>query len=236
MRRIDRPELMDHASDPKELGADLRNLEAINRFLGGRSLIRRQLKRVLSRLPSGRSLRVLDVATGGGDLPREVAGQLRRRGIRATLLAIDYNPLTIATAREWSRGLPEIRFARGDARRLPIREGSVDLVLASLLLHHFGDEEAIQVLREMARVTRHALIVNDLRRSPTALALIWLLTRFCRNRMTRYDGPLSVRRAFTVAEMRRLAEAAGLEGARVVPQPFYRQALVYERAACSSTC
>jgi hypothetical protein len=101
------------------------------------------------------------------------------------------------------------------------------------VLHHFSEEDAVRLLREMGRVTRQALIVNDLRRSPTALVLIWLITRFVRSRMTRYDGPLSVRRAFTLEEMRRLAHAAGLHGARVTPQPFFRQALVYERPPCS---
>jgi ubiquinone/menaquinone biosynthesis C-methylase UbiE len=229
MRRINRPELMDEASDPGELSGDLTNLERINRFLGGRSLIRRQLDRVLGRGKIGGTLRVLDVATGGADLPRDVAMRLRRQGVRATILAIDANPVTLSCARARSREYPEVRFLRGDARRLPLRAESCDLVLCSLVLHHFGEEDAQRLLAEMARVARRAVIVNDLRRSPTALVLIWLITRFCRNRMTRYDGPLSVRRAFTPGELRRLAAAAGLTGARVVPQPFYRQALVWVR-------
>jgi ubiquinone/menaquinone biosynthesis C-methylase UbiE len=233
MRRINRPELMDEASDPKELVGDLANLERINRFLGGRSLIRRQLDRVLPHLKGGRPLQLLDVATGGGDLPRHVATRFREQGVTVRILAVDRNPITLACARASSVAFPEVGFARCDARRLPLRSGSVDVVLCSLLLHHFGEEEAILLLREMGRVTRHTVIVNDLRRSPTALCLIWLLTRFCGNRMTRYDGPLSVRRAFTPAEMRRLADAAGLAGARVTPQPFYRQALVYEGLSCS---
>jgi len=233
VRRINRPELMDWASDPRELAGDLDNLERINRFLGGRSLVRRQLDRVLPRGKGAASLTLLDVATGGGDLPRDVALRLRRRGVRATILAVDFNPVTLACARERSRAVPELRFLCGDARRLPLRAHSVDIVLCSLVLHHFDEEDAVQVLREMARVCRRALIVNDLRRSPTALVLIWLITRFVCNRMTRYDGPLSVRRAFTPHELRRLAALAGLHGARVLPQPFYRQALVYERPSCS---
>jgi hypothetical protein len=233
MQRINRTELMDWASDPTELAGDLYNLERINRFLGGRSLVRRQLDRVLARGKVAGPLRLLDVATGGADLPRDVALRFRKRGLRATILAIDFNPVTLACARERSRAFPEMRFVRCDARRLPLRAASVDVALCSLLLHHFDEEDAVRVLREMARVTRRALIVNDLRRSPTAFVLIWLITRFVRSRMTRYDGPLSVRRAFTPAELRGLAAAAGLHGARVLPQPFYRQALVYERPPCS---
>lgn len=253
MRRINRPEMMDQASDPAELAGDLDNLERINRFLGGHSLVRRQLDRLLyefrrsghatseecpcrsgrdhSRVTQSRVFVALDVGTGGGDLPREVITRLRARRIPTLFLLVDRNPLTLACARARSSAFPEMRFALGDARRLPLGAGSADVVLCSLLLHHFSEEDAVLILREMARVTRRFVIVNDLRRSPTALVLIWLITRCCRNRMTRYDGPLSVRRAFTTAELRHLARAAGLTGARVMAQPFYRQALVYEKRA-----
>lgn len=236
MRRVNRPELMDDASDPEELAGDLCNLERINRYLGGRSLIRRQLERVLRRSKGEAPRWILDVATGGADLPRDVALNLRRRGMPVAILAVDRNPLTLAIARERSAGVPELRFARCDALRLPIATESIDLVLCSLVLHHFSEEDAITLLRELGRVTRRALIVNDLRRSPTAYVLIWLITRFCRNRMTRYDGPLSVHRAFTPKEMRRLARAAGLDGVRVMRQPFFRQALVWERPTGTPEC
>jgi 2-polyprenyl-3-methyl-5-hydroxy-6-metoxy-1,4-benzoquinol methylase len=250
MRRINRPELMDEAQDPRELAGDLRNLERINRFLGGRSLIRRQLGRVLrgwvpaSPRPWGagagthaeRGSRcrgsapiVLDVAAGGGDLPRDAAARLRHRGLAASIVALDRNPLMLAYTRTHPAAAPEMRFVCGDALHLPFRSQSADVTLCSLALHHFTEQDAVALLRELARVTRRALIVNDLRRSPTAYALIWLITRFCRNRMTRYDGPLSVRRAFTMDEVRALAQAAGLQGARVLRQPFFRQALVWER-------
>jgi ubiquinone/menaquinone biosynthesis C-methylase UbiE len=228
MRRINRPELMDEAQDPRELAGDLRNLERINRFLGGRSLIRRQLAAVLRRVKPGSPCVLLDVATGGGDLPRDVAARFRGRGL-AAIVAVDRNPQMLEYARSHSNGVPEIRFVRADALCLPLASGSADVVLCSLALHHFTEPDAVALLRELARVARRALIINDLRRSPTAYVLIWLITRFCRNRMTRYDGPLSVRRAFTMAEVRRLAQAAGLDGAHVVRQLFFRQALVWER-------
>jgi ubiquinone/menaquinone biosynthesis C-methylase UbiE len=228
MRRNNRPELMDEAQDPRELAGDLRNLERINRFLGGRSLIRRQLEGVLRREKLCAPWLVLDVATGGADLPRDVAGRFRGRGL-AGVVVVDRNPQMLAYARARSAGAPEIRFLRGDALRLPLAPESADVTLCSLALHHFPEPEAVTLLRELARVTRRAVIVNDLRRSPTAYVLIWLITRFCRNRMTRYDGPVSVQRAFTMAEVRALAQAAGLHGARVIRQPFFRQALVWER-------
>jgi 2-polyprenyl-3-methyl-5-hydroxy-6-metoxy-1,4-benzoquinol methylase len=229
MRRFNRPEMLDAPQDAALLAGDLCNLERINRFLGGVSLIRRQVERALSHMTGDGPLSILDVATGGGDLPRDLARWLRRRGITPRIVAVDWSDRVLEYARSRSRGHGEIVFVRGDARALPLGDASVDLVLCSLALHHFTELEAVSMLRELARVTRRVLIVNDLRRSPTACGLIWLLTRFSRNRMTRYDSPLSVRRAFTPAEMRALARDAGLDGARVERQPFFRQALVYER-------
>lgn len=90
-------------------------------------------------------------------------------------------------------------------------------------LHHFSEEAAVKVLQEINRVAAVGYIVMDLRRSRVAWALISMLTRiFTRNKLTRYDGPLSVLRSYTVSELDALAERAGLCGRRVVKEPFWR--------------
>ncbi|HLB76240.1 MAG TPA: methyltransferase domain-containing protein, partial [Candidatus Dormibacteraeota bacterium] len=184
MQRRNRPELMDQPHvEEGELATDLRNLAWINRLLGGIAVIRAHLpgeirgqgsgvrgqgvgsKSPLTHRPS--PLTVLDVATGGGDIPRWLA---RRR---VELIAGDLHPQMLQLARKWSAGLP-IRFIRCDARRLPFRDHSVDLVLCSLMLHHLTEADAVCALKELARVARRRLIVNDLRRSRVAFVLIWL--------------------------------------------------------------
>ena len=116
---------------------------------------------------------------------------------------------------------------RADATTLPFLSAAFDVALCSLTLHHFSESEAARVLSEMDRVTRKAVIVTDLRRSRLAWLLILLLTRLLwRGRIVRHDGPISVRRAYTPAELRKLAERAGLHAAWVFPQPFFRMALV----------
>jgi SAM-dependent methyltransferase len=170
---------------------------------------------------------VLDVATGGGDIPRWV---FRRCGGAVDLVAADMHPQMLELARRWSGRLP-IRFVQCDARRLPFRDRSVDVVLCSLMLHHLTEADSVTALQELGRVTRRRLIVNDLRRSRIAYVLIWLITRFSRNRLTRYDSPVSVERAFTPVELAALAREAGLDRGgrfRVCRHPYYRMALVYE--------
>src|SRR5438105_7337817 len=169
--------------DERELATDLRNLAWINRLLGGIAVIRAHLPRmekgvggwagtreagggVRSSVPTPNpqpptpNWTVLDVATGGGDIPRWMV----RRRLPVDLVAADLHPQMLRLARGWSAGLP-IRFVRCDARRLPFRDRSVDLVLCSLMLHHLDEADAAQVLQELGRVTRRRLIVNDLRRS-----------------------------------------------------------------------
>jgi SAM-dependent methyltransferase len=185
-----------------------------------------------SRFPSGspeERWTVLDVATGGGDIPRWLA---RRKALNVELVAADLHPQMLQLARRWSDGLP-IRFLRCDARRLPFRDRSVEFVLCSQMLHHLTEADAVGALREMGRVTRRRLIVHDLRRSRLALVLIWLVTRFSRNRLTRYDSPTSFERAFTPSELEGFAREAELDRHgcfRVYRHLYFRMALVYDCA------
>lgn len=98
-----------------------------------------------------------------------------------------------------------ISVVRGDGNAPPFRAASFDFVLASQLLHHFSEEKIIALLRTWSRLARRAIIVSDLVRDPVAYYGIRLLTKLCtRNVMTLNDAPLSVRRAFTIAEWRDL--------------------------------
>jgi ubiquinone/menaquinone biosynthesis C-methylase UbiE len=101
---------------------------------------------------------------------------------------------------------------RADGSALPYPDGTFDVAHASLVLHHLAPPDAVTLLREMARVARCGVIVNDLLRSRGSWLGAWALTRvMTRNRYTRHDGPLSVQRAYTRRELRRMLEVAGLE-------------------------
>lgn len=109
-----------------------------------------------------------------------------------------------------------VKLMQADARQLPFADEQFDVVSLFLALHHFDPTEAAQVLREMWRVASVGIVVTDLSRSVPAYLGVWLLTRtMARNRLTKHDGPLSVLRAYTVAEVRELARQAGLPVALV---------------------
>lgn len=231
MKRVFQAEQMDGPNlDPRLLAEDLRNLELLNRFFGGNGVVRRRVSALLSCLERGAPVSILDIGSGAGDLCRSVVRLCRGAGHPVRLWSLDFHPQVQAFAREACAAEPEIRFLRGDARRIPLREGSVDLVLCTLALHHFVEADAAQVLREMRRVARRWAVVSDLHRSPQAYAGVWFATRFTRNPMTRWDGPASVRRAFTAEELGQLAAQAGWETPRRYSEPWFRMSLVWERA------
>lgn len=218
-RSVDDDELLDGPlDDPAALRGNLRDLERANRWLGGAALS----AHAIDLLAAGRdSLTVLDVGTGAADIPAALLARADGGGRRLRVTGIDSRPevLAAAVARRPRLGTTAgLELHVGDGLRLPFPDRSFDVVHASLLLHHLDPAAAVALLREMGRVARHGVVVNDLLRGRLAWLGAWLLTRVAtRNRYTRHDAPLSVRRAYTVSELTSLLAAAGLrvEAARV---------------------
>ena len=221
-------EMLDGPMPFADLRECLADLARLNAFFGGRSLTLLHVKQLAARLPPLRTLTVLDVGTGGGDVPRELVRWARRMRRPIRLFALDRAPAAARVTLDLSRAYPEIVVLQGDAVELPVRSGSIDVVMSSLTLHHLDEAAAVRHLAEMDRVARRGIVVNDLARSRTAYALVWLVTRlFARNRMSRHDGPVSVQRAYVREELRMLCEKAGLFDARIVSYPRHlRQCVV----------
>jgi ubiquinone/menaquinone biosynthesis C-methylase UbiE len=202
-------ELMDRPQPVSpELEQHLAALESINRATGSHRLVRRFLARWWN---PDRCYRVLDLCTGGGDLPREMVRWARARGITARIDAVDANEATLEIAKRQSEEFPEIHFVRGDALRYEPGE-TFDLVHCSLALHHFSNEDAVRLLQRCSELSTRWVLVSDLERHPLTTAAVYLLTALVyRDPMAVHDGRLSIRRAFSWAEMRELAETAGWE-------------------------
>ena len=221
---MDQAEL--HGGKPSaELERDLANLRWLNRRFGAISLLRHFLKRWLGKtLPGFEPFRILDLATGEGDLPREIVTWCRKRGLSVEIDAVYFNPATLAVAVARSRDFPEIRFHQGDIRIWG--SGTWDCVLCSLALHHFSNEDAVTVLGNARRLSSRHLLVADLERSIGGVLGIRLLTALLlREPMTVHDARLSIRRAFSFLEFAHLATAAGWENFHHARFPITRQAL-----------
>jgi ubiquinone/menaquinone biosynthesis C-methylase UbiE len=212
-RLADSSELLDGPlDDTAALAANLRDLSWINRHLGGIALSQRALDALVGGRPG--PLTFLDIGTGAADIPAALQLAEARRGRELRVVALENRAEVVAAALAGSPELasrPGFKLLVGDGRALSERDGSHDVVHASMVLHHLAPDEAVVLLREMARVAGIGIIVNDLARGRLAWLGAWLLTHtLTRGRWTRNDGPLSVRRAYTPDEMQALLARAGL--------------------------
>jgi len=200
-----------------EIRDNLADLRFFNKWLGGARLMRRQVAPLMGGVPAGSSITLLDIATGSGDIPAVIASWARGRGVTMHPLGLDVSADVLGEARRRHIAGDSIpHFVRAASVRLPHADASIDFAISSNFLHHLDDDAALATLREMKRVARRGVVVIDLMRTRAALSLVWLATRITTtNRLTRHDGPLSVARAFTVAELGRLVDKAGFSGAIV---------------------
>lgn len=206
-------ELLDRNShDPVELDGSLTQIAQVNRWLGGVRSLRPYLRPFGGSSPTAR---VLDVGTGNGDTLRAVQSWGGEGSVPLKGVGVDIHPQIAAIAR--ARQPESLGVVLGDALRLPFADDSFEVSLTVLTLHHFTDDDALRLLREMARVTRTLVLVSDLERCRLNYwgARALSATAWRTNRLTRNDGPLSVLRSFTVDELRSLGEEAGLASATV---------------------
>jgi SAM-dependent methyltransferase len=212
-----------------ELERDLDNLVTLNRWFGSHRLVLNFLR---TRLDASRPWRILDLATGSGDIPRAIAAWAAKAGIDVSIDAVDAQRSTLEIARRRSTAFPKLRFHEGDIRNFG--EGNTrdpdaagwDVVLCSLALHHFSEPDAVLVLRHIASLAgRHAL-VSDLRRCAPGTVGVDLLTAvWMREPMTRNDARASVRRAFAFDELSALARSAGWRNFQHARRFCFRQAI-----------
>lgn len=229
-RRFDpaEPEWMDRPQPVSaELESDLRNLRALNRYFGSYRLVRHFFRRWI--LPNDK-LRVLDLATGSGDIPRMVVDHARAVGATVEVDAVDFQTSTIVVAQKLSEAFPEIHYHAADIQKFG-ENHSYDIVLFSLALHHFSAPDAVNLLRRSQALSRDQVLVADLRRGWLALLGVELITAlFFREPMTRNDARASAARAFSFRELDELARAAGWNNFGHRRFRFARQAIWLERA------
>ncbi|MFL5240994.1 MAG: methyltransferase domain-containing protein [Gemmataceae bacterium] len=225
-----RSEIMDQPGLAPHLHAQaLRGLQRVNWWSGSSGLywpwIRRAAKTV-----APRPLRVLDLATGGGDVPIRLWCNAQAAGLNLEIEGCDRSETAIAHARRSaiSRSA-SVQFFIRDVLEERLPQG-YDLLLCSLFLHHLEEHQAVDLLKRMAESAGLMILVNDLVRGPLGFALAYVGTRVLSSSpVVHADGPQSVAGAFTVAEMRRMAQQAGLGGAIVKRRWPFRMLLRWNK-------
>jgi ubiquinone/menaquinone biosynthesis C-methylase UbiE len=237
-RSVDVEELLDGPlDDGRVVVGNLRDLARANRWFGG---IRLSALGLAALAPADMPLSVVDVGTGGADIPLALIERARGGRRRLAVTAVDNRPEILeaaALAQPRLSTTADLALRVADGRFLPFADRAFDIAHASLLLHHLEPPAAVELLREMARVARRGVIVNDLVRSRLFWLGAWLLSHLATtNRFTRHDASLSVSRAYTVAELTSLLAAAGLRVEATAFGPFrHRVMLAATPATAEST-
>jgi len=197
MKRIVIPELLDSdAGTPREIQDSLADLRTINRYFGGLHT----MTELLSDVASNRQLKKLswlDVAGGNGELTNFASESLRSQGIEVQPVLLDRMPSHL------NGRYPAVA---GDALALPFKENSFDVVGSCLFVHHLEPPDVVRFVNEALRVARHAVLINDLIRHRLHVALAYAGFALYRSRLTRHDAVASVRRAFTVEEIKTMLQ------------------------------
>ncbi len=221
MKRVVIPELLDtDAGTRAEVEASLADLRMVNRWFGGARVMCQLIERV-ARTSGARELSLLDVAAATGDIASAAERSLERRGVRLRVTLLD---------RATSHFSPGSRRVAGDAMALPFAGKSFDLVGCSLFAHHLEPEQVVGFVVEGLRVARQAVLINDLRRHPVHLALTYAGRALYRSRLTRHDGPVSVRRAYTAEEMRAMLARTPAARVEIGNHYLYRMGVIAWRA------
>ncbi|MHB8655947.1 MAG: methyltransferase domain-containing protein [Terriglobia bacterium] len=213
MRRTTTHELLDDdLGTPAEISTSLDDLWRINRRLGGISSNLRMLDNFFSRTGE-HPLRILDVGSGDSRLAGCLRTELAQRNIRAEFFVLDRRLSHMAFGRPLAAGLQPVV---GDVFALPFPERSFDVVMCNLFLHHFSGENAQELLKSLTKVASQAVLVNDLERHVLPYLFIrYLGFPFAHSRITRHDGPASVRQAYRRDELAALAGSAGFKNFEV---------------------
>lgn len=208
------------AFEDAQITRNLRDIRRLNWMLGWTQYAIHLVHTILRTDPT-RPWTMLDIASGSADIPHAIARWSTRHGYTLGITASDISPQIVTVAREVCRTTPSVTVRQLDALHPPAEYPPADIVMCTLALHHFDPLAATTLLRHMRDLGRH-IIVCDLVRSPLAYAgAVTLTTVTGMDAMTRHDGPISVKRAYTLQEMREMADAAGLPDARVrLVHPF----------------
>ncbi|SRR5579885_2481019 len=229
-QRQRRPEIMDQPRlDPAAHVLALRGLVRINFWSHSAGILWPPLAALAHRL-APRPLRILDLASGGGDVAIRLWRKARRAGLDFQFQGLDVSSVAVEHARATAvQQHADVSFQVGDVLQGTLPAG-FDAVICSLFLHHLDNDQAVDLLRRMAAAAGRLVLVNDLARSWIGLTLAHVGTRLLsRSPVVHYDGPRSVEGAFTPEEALALAKQAELTGATVARRWPCRFLLAWER-------
>ncbi|MCO4293550.1 methyltransferase domain-containing protein [Solitalea sp. MAHUQ-68] len=208
-------ELLDAEHIPyNDLAQNLRELDVINRLLGGHAITIKGISSLTKNL--NQPITILDLGSGGGDTLRAIARWARKVNKKLNLIGVDLKPECIDFARKESADFPEISFIQSDYRAIDASQLQPDIIISSLFCHHLQQQQIVELLQWMNENGKMGFVINDLHRHPLAYHSIHLLTMlFSKSYLVKNDAKLSVARGFKLSEWKELLKKAGISNANI---------------------
>lgn len=206
-------ELMDDLESSGEvIDQTLRELETINRLLGGNYVTTNGIQKLIRGRKTEVKLVIADLGCGGGDIMKLIAAWASKRTLKVELIGFDANPNIIDYAKENCKEFTNIRFEVQDIFSEEFKQRKFDVICCTLFTHHFKDDQLISIFNQFKSQSTMGTVINDLHRHWFAYHAIKLLTRaFSKSPMVQYDAPLSVARAFRRKDLLKIVQKAGIQ-------------------------
>jgi 2-polyprenyl-3-methyl-5-hydroxy-6-metoxy-1,4-benzoquinol methylase len=211
------PEIMDDFAMEGEILRDaLDKIASINQLLGGNKVTLDGVKSLIASKPKDEVIRITDIGCGNGDMLRTLADYANNKGLHFMLKGIDANRFTIDHAKSLSENYPNITYDCSDIFEDLSQDAPCDIMLCTLTLHHFKDEEIIKLLENFKRSAKIGIVINDLQRSALAYRLFKALCYVFRlNDMSREDGLVSILRGFKRADLIKYTKQLNLKSSSI---------------------
>lgn len=213
-----------------ELEKTLHDLENINKWLGGNKITLQGIKKLLKDHSENKPVHIVDVGCGNGAMLREIASWGRTKNFPVKLTGIDANSHAIGIAERLSEYFPEIDYSAENIFDEKFRKKKYDIILCTLTLHHFKNEEIIEIMSNFYQQSRIGVVINDLHRSKQAYYLFRAFCKvFIRNKIARDDGLTSVLRGFKKKELKDFATRIPSENQKIRWKWAYRYQWIIEK-------
>lgn len=226
-QRSNEPEIMDDLQKEGEvINLTLRELEIINRLLGGNKVTINGIDQLLKNR-SEHNFTIADLGCGGGDILKLIAKWARKKKLALQMTGIDANPNIVVYAEKNTAAYHEIKYEVVNIFSEEFRQQQFDIVLATLFTHHFTNEELVHLFKSLSRQARIGIVINDLHRHWFAYHSIkWLTYFFSKSYMVKTDAPLSVLRAFHKNELETILKEAGITNYTLIWRWAFRWELI----------
>lgn len=212
-KRNNDPEWMD---DPKLDEVTLQNavddINTVNNLLGGFKFMLQAVKKEVSKYPD-QALVIVDAGCGDGEMLRYLEAHLNRENI--SFLGLDFAARSIEKARHKSKGLSRLSFRESDILQINPAELQCDILISSLTMHHFDDEEIVSFLSKFKEITTKCIIINDLHRHRIAFLFFkYISPIFIKHEISKHDGLISIASGFKGRDFKKYAAAIGITNDR----------------------